>query len=86
MTTERIVSSYVINERNKKEGGREWISILLVVKNERGAGFYRYNLSISLDKEGIAWHRGHSLATPLNIFGTKGWQFKFPRKYVFIPH
>lgn len=44
MTTERIVSSYVINER---------ISILLVVKNERGAGFYRYNLSISLDKEGI---------------------------------
>ena len=36
-----------------KKGGREWISILLVVKNERGAGFYRYNLSISLDKEGI---------------------------------
>lgn len=87
MTTERIVSSYVINERNKKGGGgREWISILLVVKNERGAGFYRYNLSISLDKEGITWHRGHSLATPLNIFGTKWWQFKSPRKYVFIPH
>lgn len=86
MTTERIVSSYVINERNKKGGGREWISILLVVKHERGAGFYRYNLSISLDKEGISWRRGHPLATPLNIFGTKGWQFKFPRKYVFIPH
>ena len=77
MTTERIVSSYVINERNKKRGGREWISMLLVVKHERGTGFYRYNLSISLDKEGITWHRGYPLATPLNILVRRGGSLNF---------
>ena len=52
MTTERIVSSYVINERNKKGGGREWISILLVVKHERGAGFTVIIYQFPLTKRG----------------------------------